>query len=164
MFPQPEVVGEEFYSTARINVEGENFFEIALKLHNHSSWPARSGKDLAVRYYFSLEEMHSHQECSNKIKVSTNYNQGVAISDVKPTHPSTSTYFIEADFSKANLAPTGEGDSQKEIQFRVSIPNECGKNNLSNDWSNDQLVSFEFRKTPRIPVLERGQLIWGSHP
>jgi endoglucanase len=163
-FPQPEVRGEEFFSTARINAEGENFFEIALKLHNRSAWPARTSSQLVARYYFSLEELLSPRECLGRIKVTTNYNQGVAVSEVKARDTEGGVYFVEADFSNADLKPTGEGDSQKEVQFRITTPGDCGKIQVSNDWSYVDLVSFEFRKTPKIPVFDRGQNVWGSVP
>jgi endoglucanase len=163
-FPAPEVKDEEFFSTARINVEGDNFVEIALKIHNHSAWPARSSPKLFARYFFSLSEIPDHQDVFGKIKVTTNYNQGVQISEVKLYDKTRSIYYVEADFSQAAVKPIGEGDSQKEIQFRLAFPNELGKWKIENDWSFQELVGFEFRKSEKIPVFSEGEQVWGKLP
>jgi hypothetical protein len=163
-FPQPEKRDDEFFTTARINAEGDNFIEIALKLHNHSSWPARVANGLTARYYLSLAEIKDHQNVYQNIKVTSNYNQGAQISNVKPLESAAGLYYVEADFSQANVKPTSESDSQKELQFRLNLPIEAGRWQLGNDWSFGELVSFEFRKTPKIPVFVGGRMIWGSTP
>lgn len=163
-FPANEVKDDEFFTSARINVEGENFVEIALKMHNHTAWPARISTHLLARYYLNLSEVVGHEQHYQKIKVTSNYNQGVSISSIKPFNREKAIYYVEADFSNAQVRPTGEGDSQKEIQFRVALPSELGRWQVGNDWSYRELVGFEFRKSPQIAVLSNGELVWGRVP
>jgi endoglucanase len=163
-FPPREIPDDELFVTAKSNAEGADFFELALKLHNHTTRPARITRDIKARYFFNLSEISDHARVYQAIRVVTNYNQGAVVSGVKPFDASRGLYFIDMDFSNARLAPTSDSDSQKEVQVRMVLPRSQDRWSSDNDWSYRGIGRQDFVKTRAITVYENGRQVWGHEP
>jgi endoglucanase len=164
-FPPPDARDEEYHVTAKINAEGQDFFELAMKAHNHTSWPARLGSRLTARYFFDFSEWQEPSRAVQKLEVISHYNQGVRVGAVRPFGSKPGIYCVDLDFSASGLAPTGQGESQKEVQVRFSLP-QNGEDRWSsgNDWSYQELSRGDFARTARIALYEDSQLVWGQEP
>lgn len=163
-FPKTEIRDDEFFVTAKASAEGQDFFEVALRVHNHTAWPARATRNIRARYFFDLSELDDHSRVFRNIRVVSSYNQGVLVSSVQPFKQKRGIYFIEFDFSESGLAPIGDIASQKEVQARMILPRSMDLWRSDNDWSYRDLGQQDFIITESVTVYENGRLVWGREP
>ncbi|MBX6387357.1 MAG: glycoside hydrolase family 9 protein, partial [Microbispora sp.] len=157
-FPVPETPdGPEIYIQAAVNASGQNFTEIKALIYNHSAWPARALTDGSFRYYFTLDG----DTTPSQITLTANYNQCKA--PTGPTQFSGKIYYVTVDCSGQTIAPQGQSESRREVQFRIAS---SGSWDPSNDWSYAGVST-----TPSTPVtvqnitLYSGSTkIWGDAP
>jgi endoglucanase len=162
-FPPKETPdGPEEYVQASVNATGSNFTEIKAYVVNQSAWPARSLTNGSFRYYFTLDGPTTPAQ----ITVTSAYNQCSAPG--APTQFSGSVYYVTISCAGVNIAPIGQPDFRKEIQFRITAgSNGVGSWDPSNDWSYTG-VATGTGATPvtvqNIPLYRADTLIWGNGP
>jgi endoglucanase len=162
-FPPKETPdGPEEYVQASVNASGSNFTEIKAYVVNQSAWPARSLDNGSFRYYFTLDGATTPAQ----ITVTSAYNQCSAPG--APTQYSGSVYYVTISCAGVNIAPIGQPDFRKEIQFRITAgSNGVGTWDPSNDWSYTG-VATGTGATPvtvqNIPLYRADTLIWGNGP
>jgi hypothetical protein len=71
-------------------------------------------------------------------------------------------FYIEVDCSDVRIAPSGQSDYRKQVQFRITARS---PRDPSNDWSLAGLVSQPtLTKTSRIVIYDKGVKAWGDEP
>jgi endoglucanase len=158
-FPPRETPdGPEIFLQAAVNASGTNFTEIKTLIQNHSAWPARALTNGSFRYYFTLEVGVTPQ----MLTLSSAFNQCSAPQG--PTQFSGSIYFVTISCAGANIAPAGQSESRREVQFRISS---SGAWDPSNDWS-FQDVAKTPGSTPvtvnNMELFAGATKIWGNPP
>ncbi|HOM02429.1 MAG TPA: glycoside hydrolase family 9 protein [Acetivibrio sp.] len=156
-----EVTEDEIFVEAGVNASGNNFIEIKAAVNNKSGWPARVCENLSFRYFINLEEIVSAGKTASDLKVSSSYNQGAKLSDVK--HYKDNIYYVEVDLSGTKIYPGGQSAYKKEVQFRISAP-EGTVFNSENDYSYQGLSAGSAVKSEYIPVYDAGVLVFGKEP
>ncbi|MEU4696771.1 glycoside hydrolase family 9 protein [Nonomuraea dietziae] len=149
--------GPEIFVEAGVNASGTAFTEIKAIVRNQSGWPARALNDGSFRYYFTLDG----DTTASQISVSAAYNQCKAPT-VQPF--GGRTHYVNVDCSGTSIAPAGQSQHRREVQFRIAS---TGTWDPSNDWSYKGVAT-----TPgATPVLVRNitlhsgaTRIWGNPP
>src|SRR5690242_14629497 len=126
-FPTKETPdGPELFMQGAVNAVGSNFIEIKAMVNNKTAWPARALTNASFRYYFTLDAGVS----PSQVVLASPYNQCTA--PTGPTQFSGSTYFVTISCAGTRIAPSGQSDFHKEVQFRLTFP---GAHDPSKDWS-----------------------------
>jgi hypothetical protein len=163
-FPPAEVVDDEFLVMAKVNASGPRFTEISAILYNRTAWPARVGHNLSYRFFVDLAEVFAAGYGLADITLSTNYNQGSGMSAL--TQWRDTLYYVEVSFAGVNIAPQGQSEHRKEVQFRMALPSHTNDPEWdpSNDPSFSGLGSTDYVLTVAIPAYEDGRLVFGHEP
>ncbi|MCY0966707.1 glycoside hydrolase family 9 protein [Parathalassolituus penaei] len=165
-FPPAETRDDEFYVEAAVNSSGPRYVELKTVVYNHSAWPARVSDHLTMRYWVDLSaEIAAGYDVSD-VTISSGYSQATSISALQSWgNPDDHIYYIDISFAGVNIFPGGQSDSQKEVQFRLSLPT----NTNSSDWDNSADPSWDnysssLTQTSRIALYDNGELVWGEEP
>jgi endoglucanase len=150
--------GVETPDDAQFYVEsGENtasngqFTEVKAIIYNKSAWPARALTNGSFRYYFTLDGTTT----PSQISLTTAYNQCSA--PTGPTLFSGSTYYVTISCAGQSIAPAGQSDWRREVQFRITS---SGSWDNSNDWS---FRAVQGRNS-KITVYDGATLLFGETP
>jgi endoglucanase len=158
-FPPVETPdGAEMFMQAAPNATGTNFIEVKALVNNKSAWPARALTAGTFRYYFTLDP----GETPSQISFSSPYNQCSAPQG--PTQFSGSVYYATLSCAGVRIAPSGQSDFRKEIQFRIIFP-------AAHDYTKD----YSFAGLPATPgatpvnaanitLYDGPTRIWGTEP
>ncbi|WP_182877078.1 glycoside hydrolase family 9 protein [Microbispora sp. H10670] len=158
-FPGTETPdGPEIYLQASVNATGSTFTEIKALVVNHSAWPARALSDGSFRYYFTLDG----DTTPGQITLSSAYTQ--CKQPTGPTQFSGKIYYVTIDCSGQVVAPQGQSQSRREVQFRIAS---SGSWDPSNDWSYKGVATTPG-STPvtveNITLYSGSNKIWGNAP
>jgi endoglucanase len=150
---------DQIYAQASINNSGSNFTEIKALFINKTGWPARVTSNLSMRYYFTLEPGVTPSMLSLSSPYSTcgtNFLSG-------PTQYSGNIYYVTASCVGTLIYPGGQGNYQKQVQFRITS---SGAWDPTNDWSYQGVAAQNTTpvKVTNIPVFDGSTLVWGSPP
>ncbi|WP_434094111.1 glycoside hydrolase family 9 protein [Nonomuraea wenchangensis] len=157
-FPPAETPdGPEIFVEAGVNASGTNFTEIKAIVRNQSAWPARVLSDGSFRYYFTLDGSTT----LSQISVSSAYTQCKA-----PTLGSLGggVHYVNIDCSGQVIAPAGQSQHRREVQFRISS---TGTWDPANDWSYRNIPTTPGAtpvRTPNITLYSGATKIWGEPP
>ncbi|MEW9549908.1 glycoside hydrolase family 9 protein [Nonomuraea sp. NPDC050783] len=157
-FPPAETPdGPEIFVEAGVNASGSNFTEIKALVRNQSAWPARVLSDGSFRYYFTLDGSTT----ASQISVSSAYTQCKA-----PTLGSAGggVYYVNIDCSGQVIAPAGQSQHRREVQFRITS---SGTWDPSNDWSYRNIPTTPGAtpvRTSNITLYSGATKIWGEPP
>lgn len=158
-FPAPETPdGPEIFLEAGVNASGSTFTEIKAIVRNQSGWPARTLTNGSFRYYFTLDGATT----ASQITVSSAYNQ--CKPPTGPTLLSGKIYYVTVDCSGTSIAPAGQSQHRREVQFRIAS---SGTWDPSNDWSYDGVATTPGATPVRVAnmTLYAGTAkIWGNPP
>jgi endoglucanase len=158
-FPPAETPdGPEIYLQAAVNASGTNFTEIKTLIQNHSAWPARALTNGTFRYYFTLDGATT----PSQISLSSAYNQCSAPGG--PTQVSGPVYYITVSCAGQNIAPAGQSESRREVQFRIAG---SGTWDPANDWSYQDVAKTPGATPVTVQNMELyagGTKIWGNPP
>jgi endoglucanase len=165
-FPPAEKPDEELFVEASINAAEKNFTEIRAIVYNHSAWPARVPQKLTVRYFVDLSEVLAAGFTLKDLSVTLNYNQGAKAGTLEAWDAAKKIYYLELAFPDATIAPAGQSESRREVQFRISLPNNVQAGwDPTNDWSFKGLPrGGNPAKTDRIVIYEGGKRVSGAEP
>ncbi|OPZ83098.1 MAG: Endoglucanase 1 precursor [Firmicutes bacterium ADurb.Bin419] len=119
-------------------------------------------ENLSFNYYIDLSEVISSGHSASEVKVSSSYNQGSNISELKSFKGNL--YYVTIDFSGTKIFPGGQSDYKKEVQFRIAAPDGTSYFDPENDYSFKDLASNSIVRTKNIPVYDNGILIYGKEP
>jgi endoglucanase len=162
-FPPKETPdGPEEYVQASVNASGTNFTEIKAYVVNQSAWPARSLDNASFRYYFTLDGATT----ASQIAVTSAYNQ--CKTPGPATQYSGSVYYVTIDCTGTRIAPSGQPDYRKEVQFRITAGSGgVGTWDPSNDWSYAGVATTAASApvtVQNIPLYRGTTKIWGNEP
>ena len=158
-FPVAETPdGPEIFLQASVNSSGTNYTEIKTLVVNRSAWPARALSNGSFRYYFTLDGATT----PSQLTISAAYNQ--CSPPTGPTQLSGSVYYVTVNCSGTSIAPAGQSEHRREIQFRIAS---SGSWDPANDWSYADVA--KPAGAPPVTVqnmtLYAGStLIWGQAP
>ncbi|MGE5557054.1 MAG: glycoside hydrolase family 9 protein [Bacillota bacterium] len=154
---------DEYFVEAGVNSSGTNYTEIKALLNNRSGWPAKVGDKLFFRYFMDFTEVFNAGYTVNDLRISTNYNQGAIVS--APRQWSGNIYYVVVDFTGTPIYPGGQSAYRKEVQFRISAPDQTSFWNPNNDYSYQGLTGGGSAvQTVYIPVYDNGVRVYGSEP
>lgn len=156
-----ETVGEEYLTTIKSNSNGSNYFEPAVKIHNHTAWPARKPIKLAFRYFIDITEGVSAGYTINDYSVNLGGYAPDATLVPSFTHWSGNIYYIEVVYNNVSIYPGGQSESYRECQFRIWGPTNTWNSN--NDFSYTGVTSIDTQ-TQYVPVYENDILVYGNEP
>jgi endoglucanase len=156
-FPPVESPGLETFVDARIQDNQPSFTTIQALIRNRSAWPARVLTQASFRYYFTLEPGVTPAQI--QVSQFTSECGGNAVSG--PTLLSGSTYFVTVS-CPATIAPTGESDHRREVQFRLTGPSDAGWD-PANDHSFQGLTPA-LSPAGNIQLFNAGVPIFGTPP
>ena len=152
-----EKTNDEYYVSAAVNSVGPNYMEIKALLFNKSGWPAKMGDKLSFKYFIDISELVKAGYTAKDVTVTTNFNEGAKVSQLIPWDEEKNIYYVNADFTGTKIYPGGQSAVRKEIQFRMSGPQNTNIWDNSNDFSYDG-VNTETAGTPtqtkNIPVYD----------
>lgn len=135
-----EEVGEEYRVETSVNASGADFLEIKALTYNMTGWPARSPKNLELRYYFTVP---SGKKASD-LSVSSSYGQDVA--SLKILDASGDTACVQVLLAEYSCYPGGQSQYKKEVQFRITgLPSDAAA-------------------TESVCLFEDGVLVFGQVP
>ncbi|GAA4180218.1 glycoside hydrolase family 9 protein [Streptosporangium oxazolinicum] len=158
-FPAAETPdGPEIFLEAGVNASGSTFTEIKAIVRNQSAWPARPLTNGSFRYYFTLDGTTT----ASQVSVTSAYNQCKA--PTGPTLLSGKTYYVTIDCSGTSIAPAGQSQHRREVQFRLAS---TGTWDPSNDWSYTGVATTPGATPVRVRniTLYAGTTkIWGNPP
>jgi hypothetical protein len=149
-FPPAETPdGPEIYLQAAVNSTGTNYTEIKTYVINHSAWPARALTNGSFRYYFTLDGATT----PSQLTLSSPYNQCSA--PAGPTQLSGNVYYVTVGCAATSVAPIGQSESRREVQFRITS---SGGWDPANDWSYQDVA-----KTPgAAPVTVQNMALYSG--
>lgn len=156
-----EVTEDEIYVEAGINASGDNFIEIKAILNNKTGWPARICENLSFKYFMDLGDFIKAGGSAGDLTVSSSYNQGAKVSEVK--HYSGDIYYVVVDFTGTKIYPGGQSAYKKEVQFRIAAPDGVERS-PEKDYSYNGITPGSVVKTRYMPVYDNGVLVFGSEP
>ncbi|MEU3163726.1 glycoside hydrolase family 9 protein [Streptosporangium sp. NPDC006930] len=158
-FPVAETPdGPEIFVEAGVNATGSTFTEIKAIVRNQSAWPARALTNGSFRYYFTLDGSTT----ASQVSVTSAYNQCKA--PTGPTLLSGKTYYVTVDCSNTSIAPAGQSQHRREVQFRIAS---TGTWDPSNDWSYTGIPTTPGAtpvRTQNMTVYAGTTKIWGNPP
>jgi endoglucanase len=157
----------EFFVEAGVNASGSNFEEIKAVINNESGWPARMGDKLSFKYFVDISELVKQGYTSKDVKITTNYNQGATVSNLLPWDITKNIYYVNIDYTGTKIYPGGQSAYKKEIQFRMSAPDNVNIWDNSNDFSYVGITTTPGGTpvlTQNIPVYDNGIKIFGKEP
>lgn len=161
------VTNDEFFVEAGINASGSNFIEIKALMNNRSGWPARMGDKLSFKYFIDISEAVNLGYSASDFTVNTNYNAGATVSQLQAWDAANNIYYVNVDYTGTKIYPGGQSNYRKEVQFRISGPQNTSFWDNSNDFSFTELngvSSGNVVKTTYIPVYDNGTKVFGSEP
>ncbi|WP_117211705.1 glycoside hydrolase family 9 protein [Allorhizocola rhizosphaerae] len=151
-FPPAETVDDnEFYIEAGVNASGTTFTEMKATVYNKSAWPARALTQGSFRYYFTLDGATTPAQ----ITLSSAYNQCSAPSG--PTQLSGNVYYVTVSCAGQSIAPAGQSDWRREVQFRIAS---SGTWDPTNDYSYQVAIS----RNAKMTLYDGANLVWGTPP
>ncbi len=159
-FPPAETPdGPEEFMQAAPNTTGSDFVEIKAEVVNKSGWPARHLTHGSFRYYFTLDP----GESPSQLTLSSPYNQCTNPTGV--TQYSGSTYYLTVDCTGQDIAPAGQSQFHREVQFRITFP---AAHDYTKDWSYQGLTGLANGATPvndtNIELYDGTTKVWGNAP
>ncbi len=158
-FPVAETPdGPEIFVEAGVNASGSAFTEIKAIVRNQSAWPARPLDNGSFRYYFTLDGTTT----ASQVSVTSAYNQCKA--PTGPTLLSGKTYYVTIDCSNTSIAPAGQSQHRREVQFRIAS---TGTWDPSNDWSYTGITTTPGATPVRaqnMTVYAGTTKVWGNPP
>jgi len=166
-FKAIETIEDEFFVEAAISSNSTNFIEIKAVMNNRSGWPARLSTKLSFRYFVDLTEAIQAGFRPSDIHTSFSHNEGAVISNLMPWNEGRNIYYVMVDFTGTKIYPGGPMDFKKEVQFRLSAPQNTSFWNNNNDFSFQEIkntTSGGAIKVQRLPVYEDGVKIYGQEP
>ncbi|MGY3792871.1 glycoside hydrolase family 9 protein [uncultured Aquimarina sp.] len=164
-FPTEEDSGVEFLNETKINSESGRFTELAIWLNNRSAWPARVPGSLTARYFIDITEGINAGYAPEDYEI-TGRGNGGATGGLQAWDPDNNIYYVEVAIDSDQMPfPGGQGEHRKEIQVRVSVPNNAAESSWdpTNDFSYDGLSSTLI-ESERVPIYADGVLAWGIEP
>jgi len=151
-FPPIETPDDnELYIEAGVNASGATFTEMKATVYNKSAWPARAVTQGSFRYYFTLDGTTT----PSQITLSSAYNQCSA--PTGPTQHSGNVYYVTVSCAGTAIAPAGQSDWRREVQFRVTS---SGTWDPANDWSYQVAIG----RNAKMTLYDGATLVWGSPP
>ncbi|MEV0269139.1 glycoside hydrolase family 9 protein [Hamadaea sp. NPDC050747] len=151
-FPPTETPDDnEMYIEAGVNASGATFTEMKATVYNKSAWPARALTNGSFRYYFTLDGSTT----PSQISLSSAYNQCTA--PTGPTQFSGNVYYVTVSCAGQSIAPAGQSDWRREVQFRIAS---TGTWDPTNDWSYQSAIARDAHMT----LYDGATLVWGSAP
>lgn len=176
--PEPEPhPGDEVYVTAVMGQDSGQRSQPTIYLFNKCSYPPRFLKDLSYRYFVDISELKQattpYSENNVEIEIAYNPVSSATISQsLIPYDPSRNLYYVEVYYpvdlpyfiSVPILSPYAP--FQFALVFKSSTWEEIWDS--SNDYSRIGIPNGngyeDSIKTYRIPVYQKGVLIYGSEP
>lgn len=159
---------DEYFVEACVNATGPNFMEIKALIYNETGWPARVGDKLSFKYFIDISEAIKAGYTAKDITLSTNYNAaGAKVTGLIPWDETKNIYYVNVDFTGAKIYPGGQSEYRKEIQFRISGPQNTTFWDSSNDFSFVGVATVPGgtpAKVQNIPVYDDGVLVYGKVP
>ncbi|WP_027343313.1 glycoside hydrolase family 9 protein [Hamadaea tsunoensis] len=151
-FPPTETPDDnEMYIEAGVNATGSTFTEMKATVYNKSAWPARKLTNGSFRYYFTLDGTTT----PSQISLTSAYNQCSA--PTGPTQFSGNVYYVTVSCSGQVIAPAGQSDWRREVQFRITS---AGTWDPTNDWSYQSAIARDAHMT----LYDGSTLVWGTAP
>jgi endoglucanase len=151
-FPPTETPDDnEMYIEAGVNASGTTFTEMKATVYNKSAWPARALTNGSFRYYFTLDGTTT----PSQITLSSAYNQCSA--PTGPTQFSGSVYYVTVSCAGQAIAPAGQSDWRREVQFRIAS---AGTWDPTNDWS----YQVTSARDAKMTLYDGSTLVWGTAP
>ena len=168
-FPSPAVRDTEYRVVAKINTSGDRFTEISATVQNMTTWPARYGEQLKIRYYINLSEVFAAGYTSGDVfadfRACDLCNDSLPVTGPVQTTADTNIHYIEIDFDKERTYPGGQSAYRREVQFRIGLPETAPQG----VWDPDNDPSFagltgtaDTAGHQAIPAFENGHLVWGT--
>ncbi len=142
----------EMYVESGLNTaSGSNFTEIKALVYNKSAWPARVLSQGSFRYYFTLDGTTT----PSQISFTAAYNQ--CSTPTGPTLVSGNTYYVTISCAGQAIAPAGQSDWRREVQFRITS---SGTWDPANDWSYQATMG----RNAKITLWDGATKVWGDAP
>ncbi len=159
-----DVVIDEVYVDACVNVSGNNHLEVKAYVTNVSAWPARTLDAVTLRYFMDLSEVYENGGTAADISLTTNYSQGGSAVGVLPWDEENHIYYVEIQFAGEPIYPGGQSSYKKEVQFRMTSASAWDN---SNDFSYQDIAGTNGGSlvcATHMALYEEGELIFGSEP
>jgi endoglucanase len=151
--------GPEQFMQAAPNATGTNFIEIKAQVVNKSGWPARHLTKGSFRYYFTLDP----GETPSQVQLTSPFNQ--CTTPTRITQFAGSVYYVTVDCTGQDIAPAGQSQFHREVQFRLTFP---AAHDYTKDWSYQGLTGLANGATPVnttfIELYDGTTKVWGTGP
>jgi endoglucanase len=153
-FPPTETPdGPEMYVESGLNATGSNFTETKVLVYNKSAWPARALTNGSFRYYFTLDGGTT----PSQLTLTTAFSQ--CSPPTGPTQFSGNVYYVTVSCAGQNIAPQGQSEWRREIQFRITS---AGTWDPTNDWSYRSATTQA--QNANLTLYDGATKVWGNEP
>lgn len=155
---------DEISIEACINTQGSDHTEVKAYVMNKSAWPARTLKNVSVRYFMDLSEIYAVGGSVQDITLTTNYSQGGNATGIYVWDEAAHIYYAEISFGETGIYPGGQDSYKKEVQFRMTSSSVWDS---ANDFSYTDIAatgSNQLVGATHMALYENGVLIYGSEP
>ena len=165
-FPPQSPAYDEIFATAILRTQQPASLgtQVEVIVVNETAYSPRFTADLRFRYFVDLSELLAAGFDVEDVVIETYRDEGSGVSGPHRFRDSASIFYIEGSFAGTALAPRGEEEKQKTIEFLVRLPwGETGWD-AANDPSFAGLVASAAEKTTAIAVYDGVQRVWGVEP
>jgi len=138
----------EFFVAAKELKSNETGIEIEAIVYNRSRWPTRVADELAVRYYFTLDDATK----LDQVRATAECSDGKAECELKQDNNGGT--FVEVTLTEKKLYP-GDRDKQTDFQ-RFNLRVEAPSWDNENDWSHHKM-NTDVQLLPRFVVTVHGE-------
>lgn len=166
-FPRAETPRDEYVVEASVAMSDDHFTEVAVRVNNHTAWPARIPGTVSFRLFVDLSEGYDLGLTSNDYFASTSQPGHVTVSPLRLWDFRSRTFSVDVTFwSGLLLWPGGQDESSEEALVRIGLTSSLAPSaawDSSNDPSFLGLTS-SMTRTSAIPMFADGARVEGRQP
>ncbi|MCY0966708.1 glycoside hydrolase family 9 protein [Parathalassolituus penaei] len=156
-FPPAENVYNEYVVSAILKSSRQDQVELQASIENRTAWPARSSRDLTLRYWIDPKLSEGKPVAAKDLKISSS-NKTLKLS----SWGKSGLYYIDIPVPKVSV-PSGIYGSHSSVNLSIrQSGNTSGlTNTIDKNWSR---YNTQPQLSPAFAVYENGQLMWGDEP
>ena len=122
-FPRAETPRDEYVVEASVAMSDDHFTEVAVRVNNHTAWPARIPGTVSFRLFVDLSEGYDLGLTSNDYFASTSQPGHVTVSPLRLWDFRSRTFSVDVTFWSGLLLWPGGGqdESSEEALVRIGL-------------------------------------------
>lgn len=166
-FPRAETPRDEYVVEASVAMSEDHFTEVAVRVNNHTAWPARIPGTVSFRLFVNLSEGYALGLSYNDYFASTSQPGQVTVGPLQLWDFRSRTFSVDVTFQSGLLLwPGGQAEASEEALVRIGLSSALAPSaawDSTNDPSLQRLTS-SMARTSAIPMFADGARVEGRQP